>query len=60
MNVSIREAPIEENTVLEYSRNLAAKHGCKILQLYTYEYEAMSTDTKRTANDTPRIPVHAA
>ena len=37
MTVFIREAPIEENTASECIRTVAAKYGCKILQLYEYE-----------------------
>ena len=58
MNVFIREAPIEENTASEYIRTVAAMHCCKILQLYVTK--EMGTDTKRTANGTPRILVHVA
>ena len=48
---------MEDNTASECVRTVAATYGCKILQLY--EYNANVYDTIRTANDTPRIPVHA-
>ena len=47
-----------DSTVSESIRTIAANYGCKILQLYEYE-ENEYTDTKRNANDTLRIPVHA-
>ena len=49
---------MEDNTASECIRTVAATYGCKILQLY--EYDANVYGTMRTANDTPRIPVHAA
>ena len=49
---------MEDNTASECVRTVAATYGCKILQLY--EYNAKCTDTMRTANNIPRIPVHAA
>ena len=51
-------APVEDNTASECVHTVAATYGCKILQLY--EYNANAMDTMRTANDTPRIPVRAA
>ena len=69
---------MEKNAASECIRAVAAKYGCKILQLYeynanVYEYNANKTTVKttvriqwervrirmRTANDSPRIPVHA-
>ena len=37
MAVSISEAPVEDNTVSECIRIVAATYGCKILQLCEYE-----------------------
>ena len=59
MTVFIRRAQVADKTASECIRTVAAKYGCKILQLYEYDAN-MYTDTMRTSNDTPRIPVHAA
>ena len=37
MNVFIREAPIEKNVASKCIRTIAAKYGCKILQLCEYD-----------------------
>ena len=51
MTFFVREAQIEENTVSECIRTLAAMYSCRILQLYEYEaneygYEMISNDTQ--------------
>ena len=49
---------MEDNTAWECIRTIAATDGCKI---YSYTNAMRTcTCTMRTANDTPRIPVHAA
>ena len=58
MTVFIRRAPVKHNTVSEWIRTAAATYGCKILQ--PYKYDANMYGTIRAANDTLRIPVHAA
>ena len=58
MTVFIRRAQVEDKTASEWIRTVTATYGCKILQLY--EYDANVYGYERTANDTPKIPVHAA
>ena len=54
---------MEDNIVSECIRTVAvAMYAGKILQLNEYEanaQERMSTDTKRSANESPKLPVHA-
>ena len=56
MTVFTREATIEENTASKCIRTVDATYGCKILKLHEYE----ANEYRYKANDTPRIPVHAA
>ena len=49
MNVSIREAPTEENTASECVRTVAATMAVKFYS--GTNTKRMSTDTKRSAND---------
>ena len=48
---------MEDNTASKCICAVAAIYDCTILRLF--EYQRMSTDTKRSANDTPKIPVYA-
>ena len=59
MNFVILKAQKEKNIALECIRTVVAMYGCKVLQLYEYDANAC-LDKMRTANDAPRIPVHAA
>ena len=55
MIVFIREAPIDDSTALECIPTVVAT-GAQRMFVKFYNF----TDTKQSANDTPRIPVHAA
>ena len=58
LTVFIRRAPVEDNTASQGIRTVAPTYGCKF---YNYANTIRTcTDTMRTANDTSRIPVHAA
>ena len=50
--------PVKHDTALECIRTLAAT---RVVKFYNYTNTMRTcTDAIRTANDTPRIPVHAA
>ena len=44
MTIFRRRAPVENNTASEYVRTVAAKYGCKILQLYEYDVNVYGYD----------------
>ena len=62
MTVFIRGAPVEDNTASECIRTVATMYGRKTLQfsICTNMKRMSKEDMKRSANDTPRIPVHAS
>ena len=52
---------MEDNTASESIGTVAATYGCQILHFYNHTNTMRTcTDTMRTANDIPRMPVHAA
>ena len=58
--VFIRRAPVEDNTASERICTVVATYGCKSFTTIRLRCERVCTDTMRFANDTPRLPVHAA
>ena len=57
MTVFIQKAPIEESTASECILTVAVL----VVKFYNCtNTNRKSTDTKRTANDVPRIPVHCS